>query len=138
DDAGLAPAYASDHGDEARRYLLLAFGAWLGAAPVLEKAGLGAAQPPEDVHAMARGPLAAAGGLYEADLVVEALLRAGAEPTSLNTILDFGCSSGRVVRVFRAAYPDCDWYGCDPNESAISWASENLRGVSFFVNGNSP
>jgi SAM-dependent methyltransferase len=134
----LARQYADAQGDAARRYLLLAFGSWLGAAPVLEKAKLGTSQPPEDVHAMARGPLAAAGGLYEGDLVIAALASAGVETNTVQAGLDFGCSSGRVVRVLAAAYPDIEWHGCDPNALAITWATENLPEINFFVSGDAP
>ena len=37
--------------------------------------------------------------------------------------LDFGCSSGRVVRVLATAYPNVSWHGCDPNRPAIEWAN---------------
>jgi SAM-dependent methyltransferase len=52
--------------------------------------------------------------------------------------LDFGCSSGRVVRVLAAAYPDADWFGCDPNRGAIEWAREHLPGVEFEVSPQHP
>ena len=45
--------------------------------------------------------------------------------------LDFGCSSGRVVRVLAAAYPELDWHGCDPIPDAIEWARANLPGIAF-------
>ena len=57
----------------ARRWLVLNYGMWLGIPEVIERTGLKPDQPPPDVHAMARGPLAAAGGLGEADLVLAAL-----------------------------------------------------------------
>jgi SAM-dependent methyltransferase len=60
------------------------------------------------------------------------------EMAGVSTALDFGCSSGRVVRVLAAAYPDTRWHGCDPNGPAIAWASENLPGIEFFVNDNAP
>ena len=52
--------------------------------------------------------------------------------------LDFGCSSGRVVRVLAAAYPDVSWSGCDPIESSIVWARENLPGIEFEVSPVEP
>jgi SAM-dependent methyltransferase len=124
--------------DTIRRYVMLGFGVWLGAPAVLERTGLSAAQPPEDVHAMARGPLSAAGGTYEADLVTDALESVGVEIPSLRSALDFGCSSGRVVRVLQAAYPSVGWHACDPNGPAIEWAREALPAIDFFVNGNEP
>jgi SAM-dependent methyltransferase len=134
----LAAHYARAPAPLWRNQVLLASAAWLEVPGPLERTGLNPLQPPEAVHAMARGPLAAAGGLYEADLVVDALIAAGAEIGDLDSALDFGCSSARVVRVLQAAYPGTRWYGCDPNAEAIAWASENLPGIDFFVNGDEP
>lgn len=121
-----------------RRQLMLHFGMWLGLEAVAEKTGLSSEQPPENVHSMARGPLAAAGGLYEADLVADALLAAGRRIEDVRCGLDFGCSSGRVVRVLAAAFREARWVGCDPNERAISWAREHLPGAEYLVSGNEP
>lgn len=126
-------------GDEAtRRFLLLSLGMWLRAPQVIERTGLLPQFPPDEAHAMARGPLAAAGGLYEADMVVAALRSAGVDMAGVHSGLDFGCSSGRVVRVLAAAYPEISWSGCDPNRPAVQWANENLPGIDFFVSGNEP
>jgi SAM-dependent methyltransferase len=138
DTPGAWEHYGDQPDEGARRQVLLAFGAWLGADSVTEKTGLVSLQPPEDVHVMARGPLAAVGGLYEADLIVDALTSAGVEITHLQSALDFGCSSGRVVRVLAAAYPDIHWHGCDPNGPAIGWARDNLPGIDFFVSEDAP
>jgi SAM-dependent methyltransferase len=118
--------------------ILLSYGMWLGVSSVAEKTKLPSVQPPETVHAMARGPLAAAGGLYEADLVADAVRSAGVDIATIDRGLDFGCSSGRLVRVLAAAYPRARWLACDPNEPAIRWASENLHSIDFFVNANEP
>ncbi len=130
--------YASAPTPALREALTLIYGIWLGVPEVIEKTGLGAAQPPEDVHAMARGPLAAAGGLYEADLLVEALALAGVAMAQVHSALDFGCSSGRVLRALHAAHPEIRLHGCDPNAPAIAWATENLANIEFFVSGNHP
>jgi SAM-dependent methyltransferase len=87
---------------------------------------------------MARGPLAAPGGLYEADLVVSALDSVEAKIENMGRVLDFGCSSGRVVRVLAASYPEVEWTACDPNEPAILWAQDNLPGIEFYVNAQQP
>ncbi len=87
---------------------------------------------------MARGPIAAAGGLYEADMVADALAGAGVPLSGVRSALDFGCSSGRVARVLAAAYPDVRWQGCDPNGPAIAWAGENLRAIEFFTSADEP
>jgi SAM-dependent methyltransferase len=117
---------------------VLSAGVYLGLPATLAKTGLSPAEPPEDIHTMTRGPLAAGGGLYDADFVVDALTNAGADMARIGSALDFGCSSARVVRVLAAAYPEIEWHGCDPNARAIAWASETLPGVDFFVNGNVP
>jgi SAM-dependent methyltransferase len=100
--------------------------------------GLSTAEPPADVHATSRGPLAAGGGYHHADLVLEALRRGGLDPGAQRRGLDFGCSSGRVVRVLHAVLPDVEWHACDPNAGAIEWASEALPGISFFVSPQEP
>jgi SAM-dependent methyltransferase len=119
-------------------WAVLHFGMSLGVSAIAERTRLPTEQPPDGVHAMARGPLAAAGGLYEADLVVAALDSAGISIDGLRAGLDFGCSSGRVVRVLAATYPNIRWLGCDPNAPAIAWASEHIPRVEFFASGGEP
>jgi SAM-dependent methyltransferase len=138
DTPGAWEHYEDATNDGARRQILLAFGAWLGAEGLLAKTSLSDAQPPDDVHAMARGPLATVGGLYEADLILDALQSASVDTAELRHGLDFGCSSGRVVRVLAAACPQIEWHGCDPNGEAIRWAGENLSAINFFVNEDLP
>lgn len=118
--------------------LTLIAGAWLDVPAVLAKTGLTSDQPPDDVHAMARGPLAAGGGFYEADLIAEVLERLGVQLDDVRSALDFGCSSGRVLRALSAAYPEIAWKGCDPNAPAVAWASEQLPGAELFVNDSAP
>ena len=45
---------------------------------------------------MSRGPVAAAGGLGEVDMIVDAVAGAGMDLESATEVLDFGCSSGRA------------------------------------------
>ena len=134
----LAGQFAAAGGTPSEQRLLLAFGIWLGIDAVCEKTGLRPLQPPAEVHAMARGPLAAAGGLYEADMVAQTLADAGIALADLDAVLDFGCSSGRVLSVLAAAYPQVRLSGCDPNSGAIAWASEHLPAASFFVSPQHP
>jgi SAM-dependent methyltransferase len=123
-------AWQWEHSADTRQLALL-FGVWNEVPSVIEKTGLSPAAPPEEVHAMARGPLAAGGALYDADLVAEALGRAGADIADARRGLDFGCSSGRLVRALGAAWPETEWHGCDPNADAIAWAREHLPGIAF-------
>lgn len=138
DTPGAWDHYEAAPDDSAKRHLLLALGMWLGLERLIERTGLTRAEPPEEVHSMTRGALAAAGGLYEADLIVDALRGTGVDMSSVASGLDFGCSSGRVVRSLAAAYPAIAWHGSDPNVPAIAWASENLPDIDFFVNDNLP
>ena len=91
-----------------RLYLRLHLAVWLDAPGFVEASGLKRAQPPAEVHAMARGPLAAGG------------------------------SSGRVVRVLAATCPEIAWECCDPNAGAVRWGSNNIPGVRFFVSPQDP
>lgn len=121
-----------------RQRLTLIFAAYYGVTSVLEKTGLSADMPPDSVHAMARGPYASGGSPWLAELIVGAVERAGRKVPRGAVGLDFGCSSGRVVRVLQAWRPDVRWLGCDPNARAVAWAVEHLRGVKFFSSGSRP
>jgi glycosyltransferase involved in cell wall biosynthesis/SAM-dependent methyltransferase len=117
--------------DLERKRLTLALGVHYGDASVLGPTGLTAAMPRQEIHQLGAGPVAAGGSVYHADLVVDGLAGAGMEITAGMRILDFGSSSGRVVRVLAGAYPDVEWHGCDPNAGAIAWAEGNIAGVEF-------
>ena len=146
DDVAAVEAAADDqqrallHGAHSahRRVLTLAFGVHHRVPAVLARTGLSPATPPADVHAMARGADSAGGGYWYADLIAEEVTLAGQDITALDAALDFGCSSGRVVRVLAAAYPQVHWQGCDPNAAAICWASSELTGAEFFVSPQDP
>jgi SAM-dependent methyltransferase len=133
-EAKLGPSEAAlwDTADSAdRKRLALAFSAYYGLEGALERTGLTAAMPSAEVHSMARGAAAAGGSPYYADLVVDALAESGFALRGGQAGLDFGCSSGRVVRVLSAAYPDIAWHGCDPIPDAIEWARANLPEIAF-------
>jgi SAM-dependent methyltransferase len=124
--------------DADRKRLALSFGVHHEVPGVLERTGLTTAMPPGEVHSMARGAAAAGGSPYYADLVTDALRRAGLDPADAGAGLDFGCSSGRVVRVLNAAFGEVDWYGCDPIAPAVEWAQANLPGIDFRVSPEHP
>jgi SAM-dependent methyltransferase len=119
-------------------HLKLILGVYYGVEGILAKTGLSQAEPPPDVHAMGRGPLAAGGDFWLADLLAGSAQRCGLELTGGSRVLDFGCSSGRHLRVLQAWRPDVAWLGCDPNAGAIAWARENLGGIEFFVSPQDP
>jgi len=125
-----------DTSGEDRMAAALSFSLFYGVTGVAEKTGLLTAMPPDEVHSMGRGALAAGGSFYYADLVLEALRRTGGDNS--RRVLDFGCSSGRVVRVLKAVLPEVEWHGCDPNADAIAWARGNLPGIAFEVSPTEP
>jgi SAM-dependent methyltransferase len=120
------------------RWVALALGVHHQIPVVIDKTGLVPAAPPEGVHAMSRGPLASGGSYGYADLMVSGLATVGKRIEAGESILDFGCSSGRVARVLAAAFPDTDWHGCDPNEAAIGWARANIPGIRFVQSPQEP
>jgi SAM-dependent methyltransferase len=128
----------TDHAGLDRRRLLLAFAVHHEVGEAMSKTGLSSATPPDDVHAMGRGALAAGGTTYYADLVAQGAERGGQTLSPGTRALDFGCSSGRVVRVLRAAFPEVEWHACDPNPHSIEWARANLRGIHFMVSPQEP
>jgi len=138
-DAGDRAALEAVQSDPAERNrVTLHLGAHYRVREVLEKTGLSAAAPPESIHSMGRGSLAAGGSMYYADLVIGALQQVGAELGPAASILDFGCSSGRVIRVLKAYDAAFKCYGCDPNAEAIQWAQRNLPGIDFAISALRP
>ena len=126
--------------EDGRTFLRVRLAVWQDAPGFCERTGLRRADPPAEVHAMARGPLAAGGGLNAADLVADSLEEAGApiEALAPPRALDFGGSSGRVARVLQAAFPDVEWHSCDPNAAAVAWGRENLPAVTFHESPQEP
>ncbi len=123
---------------EHRPVLALIFAGLYDVPGALERTGLVRAIPPEDVHAMARGILSYAGDPMIADMVAEAFAEAGVPIPEEGALLDFGCSSGRVLRALAAYRPGLEAIGCDPNGDAIAWASENLPMARFFTSPIAP
>jgi SAM-dependent methyltransferase len=122
-----------------RKRLALAFGLHHGVPGVAERTGLTAAMPPEGVHLMGRGLIDQIGGSYYfADFVLEFLESVGRPLESGAHVLDYSCSSGRVIRALAAARPDVRCHGCDPNDGAITWARQAIPGVNFFTADTSP
>jgi SAM-dependent methyltransferase len=53
-------------------------------------------------------------------------------------VLDFGCSSGRVIRNLKAALPHIDAFGCDPRSSSIDFIAPLVPDVTFFTSNQAP
>ena len=57
--------------------------------------------------------------------------------SSTDSILDFGCSTGRVIRNLRSAF-EFDAYGCDPRLASIEFNKRNFKNVNWFQNNEAP
>lgn len=118
-------------GDSERHLLALHFCVHYRVPGVLQRTGLTDADPPPEVSASGRGSLAAGGSFYYADLIADSLKGVGVDLSARRRVLDFGCQSGRIVRVLAVAYPGVEWFGCDPDSPAVTWAAANLPGARF-------
>jgi len=54
-----------------------------------------------------------------------------------SNVLDFGCSTGRVIRNLRSVY-DFNAYGCDPRSASIEFNKKNFKDVEWFVSNPAP
>jgi ubiquinone/menaquinone biosynthesis C-methylase UbiE len=69
----------------------------------------------------------------------QSLARFGCAIESCETVLDFGCGCGRVIRAFRQMSPRARLYGTDIDGEAIQWLSENYQQFGTFSrNGELP
>lgn len=131
-------AYFDAAGEAERQHLVFHYAAHWDVGPVLSRVGLARLVPPDEIHAMARGPLAAGGGLWFADVVADAAKRTGVPISAGQRVLDFGCSSGRVLSALSAWRQDVEWMGCDPNAAAAAWADAHLPHVKAFASPQEP
>jgi len=52
-------------------------------------------------------------------------------------VLDFGCSTGRVIRNLRSAF-NFNAYGCDPRAESIAFNKQNFTDVEWFQSNEAP
>jgi SAM-dependent methyltransferase len=102
-----------------------------------QKTGMTNANPPQHIHSMVRHEIFA-GDLYSGDMITTAAVRAGFCFENGRNYLDFGCSSGPVVRNMAAGSPGAQWYGCDPVPESIAWASEHFPKITFVRSDQKP
>jgi len=101
---------------------------------------------PEGVHAMSGDGIGyVSGGLYNADLVLEAIYFAGGHDALKNivkngVVLDWGGSSGRSISMMKAAFPNIEAHVGDPIRKSINWVNKNLKtvGVTGYVSPINP
>ena len=121
-----------------RAYLTLAYGVHFRVPGVLERSGLTTDAPPPEVHAMGRGPLAAGGDYYTADLVAEALQRSASTSRPSGAASTSGARRPASCALSRPPIPDVEWHGVDPNTEAVAWAGEHVRGAHFSPSASDP
>jgi len=75
-------------------------------------------------------------GRLAAESIAELVERAGRPIASLDSMLDFGCGCGRVVRQWAGL--GVNVCGSDLSGAAVDWCRENLPFARFETNGLSP
>jgi SAM-dependent methyltransferase len=102
-----------------------------GGAPLCEKIGVPYIET-NGVHDVTSGA-APFGDLFFCDMLAGIYeFRPGVR------VLDFGCSSGRVIRNLKAAMPHIEAFGCDPRASSIDFIAPLVPGVRFFTSNQAP
>lgn len=102
------------------------------------KIGLPQAVPPDNIHRMQKSDIYWRGDIYSANMILAALELSRESMNKEKVFLDFGCSSGSLIRVIKAVYPDSICIGVDPVDSSIQWAREHLSGITFDVSPIAP
>ena len=86
-------------------------------------------------HADARFFLSS--GRAHAELIRELLAEAGTPVESLDSLLDWGCGCGRVLRHW-SKLSETQLHGCDINERMVDWCRENVPFAKVELNEVSP
>ena len=77
------------------------------------------------------------GGMFMHQSIVALLWKHQANPDSLQSILDFGCGCGRILRHWPPAQHEL--WGSDYNPTLVDWCRRRLgRFAQFSVNGSEP
>lgn len=101
------------------------------------KLGTSNVNPPADVHWMQRGEYYI-GDSYSANMLISTLDKRSLAFEPGKKYLDFGCSSGSLVRALRLFQPGASYYGADPLRSSIDWANANIPGATFVTSELKP
>lgn len=99
--------------------------------------------PPSAVRARSGSPGVRSflvGGRKAAQELENALATVGRSIEDFTSVLDFGCSSGRVLRhlLVRDTRGTTTYYGSDVDAQAIAWAQQHLPGARWVVNTSLP
>ncbi len=77
-------------------------------------------------------------GLSDACYMFERFEEGGLEMAGADTILDFGCGCGRLIRYFARFADTCRLVGVDPDRLAIEWCRAHLDFATFEVTAAKP
>jgi SAM-dependent methyltransferase len=116
---------------------ILRYGCTVESELLKRKTLMTSANPPAHVHSMMRNNIFA-GDLYSGDMIVAAMNRAGISIENNARYLDFGCSSGALVRNMSAHFPHSKWHACDPVPDSVEWAQQQFPNVDFYCSGQKP
>lgn len=120
-----------------RRKYVIRYGTWFLPGDFNPHTGLSRFEPPESVHAMDRSTIHC-GSFYYGDLLAWCLKTLALNFEPGGRYLDFGCSSGRVLKTLTAAFPEALFHGCDPVADTILWAQKDNPLARFMVSNESP
>ena len=125
--------------DDHRASLALVFGVWHEVPSVLEKTGL---RPDSRRTTCTRWRAARSPAAARSTTPTCSPTRCAASARRWTTSrrgLDFGCSSGRVVRALQAAYPEAEWHGVRPERATRSRGrASTCRGSTSRVSPQDP
>lgn len=71
-------------------------------------------------------------------IIAEAAVLAGKDINAIDSVLDWGCGCGRVIRHFAGLPGLTKIAGCDINADLIKWCQENLPFGEFYQSGLMP
>ena len=77
------------------------------------------------------------GGRRGAESIIEILEHNGVSFVDLQTILDFGCGCGRIIRHFKSR-TNARFYGTDYNAELVHWCKQHLTFAQFVTNDLQP
>jgi len=135
-DAALKQRFSSFTPLDRRKYTLR-YGTWFLPNAFNPHTGLSRFEPPEHVHAMDRSAVHC-GSFYYGDLLAWCLKTLDLRFDPGRSYLDFGCSSGRVLKTLTAAFPGALFHGCDPVADTIAWAQKDNPAARFTASGENP